>query len=188
MGQIDGSIKALIEKLQTAESALTNLQMDLARIETDLAIKTRSLALDHECMDKRQNLTNPDFLAEASANATKEDSLRGSAAQERASQEDHIANYDPRYDPITVSEPTKISGVMKRSEITNGLHAQNVADHNAADSSMPTDKNLLETTYKSSYETGRVNLRSGDLARTLGKSMQESRSLEANKQREVLFN
>lgn len=58
VGEIDGSIKALHEKLAVSESALRNLMKDLARIEHDLDVKTNSLALDNACMETRVKLVN----------------------------------------------------------------------------------------------------------------------------------
>jgi len=56
VGEIDGSIKSLLEKLEVSESALRSLQKDLARIEHDLAVKTNSLELDNACMETRVKL------------------------------------------------------------------------------------------------------------------------------------
>jgi len=58
VGEIEGSIKALMEKLRVAENALENLLQDLARIEEDLAVKTKSLSLENECIQTRAKLTS----------------------------------------------------------------------------------------------------------------------------------
>merc|ERR1712180_254196 len=56
VGEIDGSVRALIEKLKVAESALRSLLKDLARIEHDLAVKNNSLELENTCMGTREKL------------------------------------------------------------------------------------------------------------------------------------
>ena len=59
VAEIDGSIKALTEKLYVAETAMQGLLQDLTRIEDDLGIKTKSLALDQRCERVREKLRVP---------------------------------------------------------------------------------------------------------------------------------
>jgi len=58
VGEINGSIKALLEKLEVSESSMRSLLKDLGRINHDLSVKTNSLALDNACMNTRGKLVD----------------------------------------------------------------------------------------------------------------------------------
>lgn len=54
--EIEGTVKALVEKLQEAQNAHNSLTDNLRHIEEDLSVKVNSLALDNRCMTSRQKL------------------------------------------------------------------------------------------------------------------------------------
>lgn len=56
VSEINGSVRALTEKLRESENAMQALRSNLSRIEEDLRFKNNSLALDNRCMDVRQKL------------------------------------------------------------------------------------------------------------------------------------
>ena len=56
MSEINGSIRALTEKLRESENDMQALRSNLSRIEEDLRFKNNSLALDNRCMNVRQKL------------------------------------------------------------------------------------------------------------------------------------
>ncbi len=166
----------MIEKLQTAESALESLQKDLARIEEDLAIKTNSFALDNKCMDSRKKLTDPGYLADKGVDAVTEGVARISATGERASPITGIVDYEgamPKY----ADELKSINPNYSQTDAAMRMSGGSKTGHY---------KDPLETTYGASYEIGRSDLRSGDLARTLGKATKSQRIGSTDKYREVL--
>ena len=167
MAEIDGSIKALVEKLQTAESALESLERDLARIEEDLAIKTKSLALDNRCMDIRKKLTNPDFIPDQSVEEVTQDLSRLSPGADRESLLGEVIDKDTVEFRNAVASP-------KLQETYNYSDVGRIKTVSPKPGSKLSGRDLLETTYNASYEIGSNNLRSGDLARTLGRSGQQT--------------
>ena len=178
VGEIDGSIKALIEKLQTAESALQNLNEDLARIEDDLAVKTNSLTLDNKCMETRQKLTNPDFVPDKDVDGVTEGLEKLSAAGERAFSPPEIVDRDITPYQAVAAETSHQRGptaVDKAMTMDQGVRTGSRSG-----------KDGLETTYNASYEIGGTNLRSGDLARTLGKSTGVERYSASKGRRDLL--
>lgn len=56
VSEINGSIRALTEKLRESENSMQALRSNLSRIEEDLRYKNNSLALDDRCMNIRQRL------------------------------------------------------------------------------------------------------------------------------------
>eukprot|EP00794_Sanderia_malayensis_P004861 gene4861-5500_t len=188
VGEIDGSIRALIKQLETAESALESLLKDLARIEEDLAIKTNSLALDGKCMETRMKLTNPDYMNDNSGVDAVADGLTrlstGGSGQ-RTSPVADIIDYEgavPKYaDHETAARSPSIPEYNRTNDITNA---------NATSRQSQRYKDALETTYGASYEIGKNDIRSGDLARTLGKATTMNSRIgqrhTVNKNREIL--
>ncbi|XP_061305705.1 tektin-2 [Pezoporus flaviventris] len=65
--QLEGTIRALKQKLAEAQDSLDALHQQLHRIRTDLGYRTNSLVLDNKCMDTRRKLLVPSerFLPEA---------------------------------------------------------------------------------------------------------------------------
>lgn len=167
VGEIDGSIKALIEKLQTAESALESLQRDLARIEEDLAIKTNSLALDNRCMEIRKKLKNTDLMPDQLDEVTDKLSRLHPKEEEQMSPGQDVIDHDTT--EFTVNE-NLVGNNHSVNKLTN---EQNVkTEQHTKTGSQQKQKSLLETTYNASFKTYDSNLRSGDLARTLGRSQE----------------
>ena len=163
--EIDGSIKALIEKLQTAESALESLKRDLARIEEDLAVKTKSLALDNKCLEIRQKLTNPDLIPDRHVDAVTERISNLSAKEtERMSPAQEVIDYD-----TTEFKANEELG-RETANITNQNEAEVMMKQTTKPVSRDHNESMLQTTYNTSYKIESTNLRSGDLARTLGRS------------------
>lgn len=54
--EIEGTVKALVEKLQEAQNAHNSLIDNLRHVEEDLGVKVNSLALDSRCMTARHRL------------------------------------------------------------------------------------------------------------------------------------
>ncbi|NXL57280.1 TEKT2 protein, partial [Chordeiles acutipennis] len=54
--QLEGTIRALKQKLTESQDALDALYRQLHRIQTDIGYKARSLVLDNKCMDSRKKL------------------------------------------------------------------------------------------------------------------------------------
>ncbi|KAM4657075.1 LOW QUALITY PROTEIN: tektin-2 [Amazona ochrocephala] len=67
--QLEGTIRALKQKLAESQDSLDALYRQLHRIRTDLGYKANSLVLDNKCMDTRRKLLVPSerFLPEAEA-------------------------------------------------------------------------------------------------------------------------
>ena len=157
----------MIEKLQTAESALESLQRDLARIEEDLGVKINSLALDNKCMEIRKKLTDPDFIPDQSLDEVTDRVSKLSAKEmERISPVQDVVDYD--------TTEYKINESLGRNNqnMTNVKEAEVMIGQNSKISSRNKDRSMLETTYNASYQIDNSNLRSGDLARTLGQSQE----------------
>ncbi|KAM6043982.1 tektin-2 isoform 2-T2 [Theristicus caerulescens] len=57
--QLEGTIRALKEKLAESQGALDALYRQLHRIQTDAGYKANSLVLDNKCMDSRRKLVVP---------------------------------------------------------------------------------------------------------------------------------
>ncbi|NXS59850.1 TEKT2 protein, partial [Brachypteracias leptosomus] len=57
--QLQGTIRALRQKLVESQDALDALHRQLHRIQTDLGYKANSLVLDNKCMDSRRKLVVP---------------------------------------------------------------------------------------------------------------------------------
>ncbi|XP_051494063.1 tektin-2 [Apus apus] len=57
--QLEGTIRALRQKLAESQDALNALQRQLHRIQTDIGYKANSLMLDNKCMDSRKKLVIP---------------------------------------------------------------------------------------------------------------------------------
>ena len=142
MGEIDGTIKALLEKHSVSESALRNLQKDLARIEHDLAVKTNSLDLDNACMDTRVKLV---CCAQDDGVGSEVDGLR-----------EGIDNLQAR--DCTVEKEIQTPAATGKIDASS-LHVT------FQEESMKTD---LKTTYDADFEEFKSK-RSADLQRTLGK-------------------
>ena len=169
----------MIEKLQTAESALEGLMRDLARIEEDLAIKTNSLALDNRCLEIRQKLTNPEFIHYKSVSDENEGVLTQSAKEiEKVTPTQEIIDHN-----TTEFEANKDLGRVAKN-ITNFNESEKMMKQNSTSGIRDHNESMLATTYDASYKIGSTNLRSGDLARTLGRS-QERYTVTKDK-REIL--
>jgi len=150
VGEIEGSLKSLFEKLQVAESALKNLLLDLARIENDLAIKINSLMLDNTCMKTREKLVS------------------GVQPQVDANQ-DNIAN---DFQNISIRE--KSATPLHQHIPALGLTSEktvNFVDQNGHVKTNSMTNPLLKSTYNEDYEQFQSK-RSGDLQRTLGRPVQ----------------
>lgn len=145
VGEIDGSIKALMEKLEVSESALRSLQKDLARIEHDLSVKTNSLALDNACMETRVKLVN---LVESESCV---DAL--SKGVESLSSND--APVENTYEPETRGT---YNGSVKRVSFSEDARDE-------------TGNPYLKSTYDVDYEQFQSK-RSSDLQRTLGREVE----------------
>ena len=169
----------MIEKLQTAESALESLKRDLARIEEDLAIKTNSLALDNRCLEIRQKLTNPEFIAYKSVSDDNEGVLTQSTKEiEKSTPTEEVIDYD-----TTEFKANKDLGRTTKN-ITSLNESEIMMKQNSKSGHRDHNESMLATTYDASYKIGSTNLRSGDLARTLGRS-QERHTVTKDK-REIL--
>ncbi|XP_032853095.2 tektin-2 isoform X1 [Tyto alba] len=57
--QLEGTIRALKQKLEESQGALDALYRQLHRIQTDIGYKANSLVLDNKCMDSRKKLVVP---------------------------------------------------------------------------------------------------------------------------------
>ncbi|NXI47987.1 TEKT2 protein, partial [Galbula dea] len=57
--QLEGTIRALKQKLVESQAALDALYRQLHRIQTDLGCKANSLVLDNKCVDSRRKLVVP---------------------------------------------------------------------------------------------------------------------------------
>ncbi|NXG62637.1 TEKT2 protein, partial [Hemiprocne comata] len=57
--QLEGTIRALRQKLAESQDALNALHRQLHRIQTDVGYKANSLMLDNKCMDSRRKLVVP---------------------------------------------------------------------------------------------------------------------------------
>ncbi|NWI64946.1 TEKT2 protein, partial [Todus mexicanus] len=57
--QLEGTMRALRQKLLESQDALDALYRQLHRIQTDLGYKANSLVLDNKCMDSRRKLVVP---------------------------------------------------------------------------------------------------------------------------------
>ncbi|NXD81920.1 TEKT2 protein, partial [Halcyon senegalensis] len=57
--QLEGTIRALRQKLVESQDALAALRRQLHRVQTDLGCKANSLLLDSKCMDSRRKLVVP---------------------------------------------------------------------------------------------------------------------------------
>ncbi|KFQ27546.1 Tektin-2, partial [Merops nubicus] len=57
--QLEGTIRALRQKLAESQDALDGLYRQLHRTQTDLGYKANSLMLDNKCMDSRRKLVVP---------------------------------------------------------------------------------------------------------------------------------
>ena len=56
LGELHGTVEALLEKRQITEVAVRRLLKDLTRIEKDLEIKSKSLQLDKQCLEIRESM------------------------------------------------------------------------------------------------------------------------------------
>ncbi|NXG71096.1 TEKT2 protein, partial [Baryphthengus martii] len=77
--QLEGTIRALRQKLVESRDALDALYRQLHRVQTDLGYKANSLLLDNKCMDSRRKLVVPaeKFVPEVDAfNRTTNRALR----------------------------------------------------------------------------------------------------------------
>ena len=158
----------MIEKLQTAESALDSLNADLARITEDLAIKTNSLALDNNCLEIRKKLTNPELLSdEILDDATKGISNLSANDMERVSPSYEVIEKDTT--EFKASEDLQRNLQPMTSLNDSDAMTRQLGQH----SSIGRSEQMLDTTYNTSYQSKNTNLRSGDLARTLGRSQEQ---------------
>ena len=149
VAEIDGSVKALSEKHSVAETALKSLYQDLARVTEDLAIKTKSLALDQRCMEIREKLT--DSLNEGPQMIT--DMSKGQFNPSDAS------NINARVSSLSV-------GSQRNQE--NFAHQLQSFRATSPNLGISNKKNqLLESTYNIDYDETE-NKRLGDLQRTIG--------------------
>ncbi|KAM6371200.1 tektin-2 isoform 2-T5 [Pluvialis apricaria] len=57
--QLEGTIRALKQKLAEAQDALDALYRQLHRVQTDIGYKANSLLLDNKCLDSRRKLVVP---------------------------------------------------------------------------------------------------------------------------------
>ncbi|NWH60788.1 TEKT2 protein, partial [Geococcyx californianus] len=57
--QLEGTIRALQQKLAQSQSTLNALHRQLHRIQTDIGYKANSLVLDNKCVDSRRKLVVP---------------------------------------------------------------------------------------------------------------------------------
>jgi len=168
VGEIDGSIKALIEKLQTAESALQSLNGDLARITEDLAIKTNSLALDNNCLEIRKKLTNPELISDNIVDDATKGILNLSANEmERVSPSHEVIEKDTI--EFKANEDLQRNLQPRKSLNDADVMTRQIGKH----SSIGHNEQMLDTTYNTSYQSKNTSLRSGDLARTLGRSQEQ---------------
>ena len=148
VAEIEGSIKALTEKLRVAENSLESLMRDLARIEEDLAVKTRSLELENKCMETRQKLVDGSVTDKAAAiNAA--DKLGDGLADMKLAAEAPQAS------------PTKLKSALKKTPETSLKQSGGLLSN--------MDKDFSKTTYSVAYDE-QQSVRAGDLDRTLGRS------------------
>lgn len=173
VAEIEGSINELNEKLRVAENALSNLLADLARIEQDLAIKTRSLALETCCMETREKL--PLVLHDGTLPTTEQQSTDaavnklgyGLAAMPAPSQEERPTSDHPQQ--LKTALRTADSRQKERKTIgftDNTCSMTTTGKDSAADT---TTTNFGETTYNVAYEDLKKSVRGSDLDRTLGR-------------------
>ncbi len=121
-------------------------------------------------MESRQKLTNPDYISGKVADDVTERMTKLSTGEYRGSPAG-IVDYEgahPKHADYSMqrTETPKYSDTQGMQSTKTGLQG----------------KDMLETTYGASYEIGRSDLRSGDLARTLGKT----RAAASDRHREVL--
>jgi len=148
VAEIDGSVKALSEKHAVAETALKSLFQDLARVTEDLATKTKSFALDTQCIELRQKLTESINESTGMLDNQAHPSMMQNNITERAS-------------PIT-ADSKSIRGTLGNGEtFANSLNTKHTT--------VGEQNQLLESTYNVDYDETK-NKRFGDLNRTLGQT------------------
>ena len=158
----------MIEKLQTAESALQSLNGDLARITEDLAIKTNSLALDNNCLEIRKKLTNPELISDNIVDDATKGILNLSANEmERVSPSHEVIEKDTI--EFKANEDLQRNLQPRKSLNDADVMTRQIGKH----SSIGHNEQMLDTTYNTSYQSKNTSLRSGDLARTLGRSQEQ---------------
>lgn len=145
VGEIEGSIQALNEKLQVAEAGLRNLHRDLGRIENDLGVKTLSLGLDNQCMDARAKLVSGELQLLRTPEAGSYKSPQVTPTHEKS--EVHSLRASPVTDVGSMFYPAT-------SELSDAYAVNN--------------NQMMKSTYNVDYEEFKSK-RSGDLQRTLGR-------------------
>jgi len=142
VGEIDGSVRALIEKLKVAESALRSLLKDLARIEHDLAVKNNSLELENACMSTREKL-----VASGDGNQT------DGAVEDLTNGVDNLQT-----EGETSNEGQGADTLPSAGKVRSPLQASFQAEM---------DNPYLQSTYNTDFEQSSTQ-RSSDLQRTMG--------------------
>ena len=147
-----------MEKHEISESALRNLQKDLARIEHDLAVKTNSLALDNACMETRIKLVSSEELDAPEGDVdTLSKGIDNLPAMETTA---------GMTDGTTQDTPFKVKTSSQRVSFQEDVRDE-------------VGQPYLKSTYDADFEVFKSK-RSNDLQRTLGRN-------EENDTREVLF-
>lgn len=161
VSEIEGSINELTEKLRVAQNALANLLRDLARIEEDLAVKTRSLDLETQCMETRKKL--PLVLHDGSQpqedTAAVDAVTEGVAAVRPPSQAEEPCSRDG----LKTAMKTSRAGEKKTLAFSDQVA---VSQQNTAVSAMG---DLGDTTYNIAFDDATKSTRGKDLERTLGR-------------------
>jgi len=154
VAEIEGSINELTEKLRVAQNALANLLRDLARIEEDLAVKTRSLALETQCMDTRQKL--PLVLHDGSQPQVDTAAITDGVASIQAPSQ--VVEESPK-SAMKLSRDGEKKTLAFSDEVaeTTQIKPQSVMG------------DLGTTTYNIAYEDSTRSIRGKDLERTLGR-------------------
>lgn len=154
VAEIEGSINELTEKLRVAQNALANLLRDLARIEEDLAVKTRSLALETQCMDTRQKL--PLVLHDGSQPQVDTAAITDGVASIQAPSQ--VVEESPKSAmKLSCDGEKKTLAFSDEVAETTQIKPQSVMG------------DLGTTTYNIAYEDSTRSIRGKDLERTLGR-------------------
>lgn len=173
VGEIDGTIKALNEKLRIAENALQNLLQDLQKIEDDLAVKTASLELDNTCMEVRKKNKEPAITSDVKN-------------VEMQSLSDDMAKLSAKDKSAAIAEDVKSAPVQSGVDTSQFAHTPYIPAGNQQTASQQCksskQSDLMKSTYNFDYDETKSK-RSGDLQRTLGKSTYEI----TNRSRQVEF-
>lgn len=125
-------------------------------------------------MEIRKKLTDPDFIPDQSVDEVAEGMSRLHAKD--------IEITSPLPDVIdcdtTEFRVNEDLGSLHQND-TKMLESKGTMGQSMRNGSQKNNRSMLETTYNASYKTGNTKLRSGDLARTLGKSQDRNMTFRA---------